>query len=72
MTDACGAGDKTITSRTARLARDADGDPLGCAMFLDPDDLRALVDDLDSADRVAFTVENGRLVLDVDGDGGSA
>jgi hypothetical protein len=60
--------------RTARLARDADGDPLGSAVFLDAADLRALGvhPDATDADRVSYAVENGHLVLDADGgnDGG--
>ena len=86
MSESCSPGDKSVTpdddtgsdgprdGRTAQLARDADGDPLGSAVFLDAADLRALGvhPDATDADRVVFAVENGHLVLDADGgnDGG--
>lgn len=69
------SGGKAVTpdagtdGRTARLARDSDGDPLGSAVFLDPDDLRRAGVDLTDADRVSYAVENGHLVLDGDGEG---
>lgn len=58
--------------RTARLARDSDGDALGSALFLDADDLRALGLDTDATDdRVSYAVADGALVLDADaGDDG--
>ena len=68
------SGNKSVSPRSARLARDADGDPLGSAVFFDAADLRALGvhPDATDADRVVFAVENGHLVLDADGgnDGG--
>ena len=78
MTGSCPSGDKAVVpddtgsdGRTARLARDADGDPLGTAVFLDSDDLRALLgtdpDEFDAA-RVVYRVEDGALVLDSDDD----
>jgi hypothetical protein len=84
VSESCSPGDKSVTpdddtgsdgprdGRTAQLARDADGDALGSAVFFDADDLRALGVDLADADRVRYAVENGHLVLDADGgnDGG--
>ena len=72
------SGGKAVTpdtddGRTARLARDADGEALGTAVFLDADDLRALLgtdpDEFDAA-RVSYAVENGHLVLNADGEDG--
>ena len=70
MTGSKQSGNKSVSPRSARLARDADGDPLGSAVFLDADDLHALVDGLDGADRVAYRVEGGTLRVDADADGG--
>jgi len=69
------SGGKAVTpdtddGRTARLARDADGEALGTAVFLDADDLRRAGVDLADADRVRYAVENGHLVLDADGEDG--
>lgn len=80
MTDSCSPGDKSVTpdddtgsdaprdGRTARLARDSDGDPLGAAVFFDAEDLRALGvhPDATDANRVSYAVKNGHLVLDAD------
>ena len=83
MSESCSPGDKSVTpdddtgsdgpqdGRTARLARDGDGDALGSAVFLDSDDLRALLgSDPDGSDagRVVYRVEDGALVLETDGD----
>jgi hypothetical protein len=67
VTDGCGAGGKSVSPGSARLARDADGDPLGAAVFLDAADLRALGVDLADADRVVVAVEGGALRVDVTG-----
>jgi hypothetical protein len=69
VTGSCGAEDKSVSPRTARVGRDVDGNLLGSAVFLDSDDLRELVDGLDGADHVAYRVVDGDLVLDVDADG---
>jgi len=80
VTDSCSPGDKSVTpdddtgsdaprdGRTARLARDSDGDPLGAAVFFDAEDLRALGvhPDATDANRVSYAVKNGHLVLDAD------
>ncbi|EMA44279.1 hypothetical protein [Halococcus saccharolyticus] len=66
MTDTTHSEDKSVTPRSARLARDAQGEPLGSAVFLDEDDLQALGIDprATDADRVAYAVEDGVLWLD--------
>lgn len=70
MSDACGAGDKSVTLRSARLARNTDGEPLGCGVFLDADDLAELGVDPDATDanRVAYHVEDGEFRVGVSGD----
>lgn len=61
VTDSKQRGGKSVTLRSARLARNSDGKPLGCGIFLADDDLRALDVDLTDADRVAYRVEGGEL-----------
>jgi hypothetical protein len=73
VSDTTHSGDKSVTprftddARTARLARETDGDPLGAAVFLTDDDLRKLGVDLVDADRVAYVVADGDLALDAEG-----
>lgn len=50
-------------SRTARLARDGDGDPIGAAVFLTADELADLGVDTDTTDTVNVAVEDGEVCL---------
>ena len=49
--------------REARVSRDGDGDPIGAAVFLTADELRALGIDPTTADAVTVSVENGEVRL---------
>jgi len=60
-------------SRTARLARDGDGDPIGAAVFLTADELAELGVDTSTTDAVDITVEDGEVSLSAEeGTEGSA
>jgi len=48
-------------TREARLHRDGNGDPNGAAVWLNADELAALGVDVDTADAVAYRVEDGDL-----------
>ncbi|WP_299237212.1 hypothetical protein [Natronomonas sp.] len=50
-------------TREARVSHDGDGDPIGAAVFLTPEDLAALGVDTEAVNRVQYTVINGRLHL---------
>ena len=66
MADSSGAKNKSVAladGRWARLARDAEGEPLGVAVFLADDDLQQLGIDLAHADWVAYAVVDGDLAL---------
>ena len=50
-------------SRTARLARDEDGDPIGAAVFLTADELAELGVETSTTDAVGITIEDGEVRL---------
>jgi len=49
------------STREARLNRDGNGDPIGAAVWLNADELADLGVDVDTADAVAYRVEDGDL-----------
>ncbi|MFC6837233.1 hypothetical protein [Halomarina ordinaria] len=51
----------TPSRRTARMNRDAQGQPLGVAVFLTADDLLALGVSVESTDLIVYTVVDGRF-----------
>lgn len=52
------------SGREARLTRDRDGEPAGAAVWLNADDLDALGIDIETADAVAYRVDNGDFRVD--------
>ena len=50
-------------SRTARLARNGDGDPIGAAVFLTADELTDLGVEPERTDAVNVSVEDGEVRL---------
>ena len=50
-------------SRTARLARNGDGDPIGAAVFLTADELADLGVEPERTDAVNVSVEDGKVRL---------
>ena len=50
-------------SRTARLARNGDGDPIGAAVFLTADELADLGVEPERTDAVNVSVEDGEVRL---------
>jgi len=51
----------------APLNRDGNGDPVGAAVWLNADELAALGIDVDTADAVAYRVDDGDLHVDTVG-----
>lgn len=54
---------RSSPSRTARLARDGDGDPIGAAVFLTAEELADLGVDTDTTDTVNVAVEDSEVRL---------
>lgn len=50
-------------SRTARLARDSDGDPIGAAVFFTAEELADIGVDTDNTDTVRIVIEDGSIRL---------
>ena len=52
---------ETKGSREARVNRTSDGQPLGLALFISARELRSLGIDPEDVDRIAYSVEDGKL-----------
>ena len=52
-----------MSRRKAKVNRGGDGQPLGIPLFITASELRSLGIDPEDTDRVAYTVEDGELLL---------